>query len=613
MQRRGFVILVMIVFLSACSNSTGDEPANGGPDAVTADRVVGDDAAPDDGGADHRGPPADVTGDAAPLPDGAVDALADVGGVDTVDALGDAEEPDLPLDVAPLDVDVPPDVPPPGPGEPWTFVVVLSAPMVEKASEGGVVHVQCLTVDGVGAPMDDPGDVILSAPGGVLEGVVVSFDAPGTWAITCASEVLAIEGSATVEVIHDALDKQYLHVSERLGDLHGKLAHLAMAAAMEDEGQLGAIAAGLTALAGTCTPGFVGETDLLIPLPGGWPTADQLAAAGLGPNPDDAAFEAATSGALAAMEEITVLLAQLEGGDLDEQALAELASKGEELAAFEAALAVLDPSPVAVMDALATLEALAGSAMDAVVAQTAQTAAALAIGARQTDEGYETIEAPLSLTEMLVTFAIQQVLATIPTYNGLLKDVGKAISQMVIMLAIQDLIEASLPLPDNPPELYSIHGSAAGFVTPGNPWIAYGAGFAADPVLTVFIFIAPEFSAAINDAIWGLIDLLQNIKGLLGEENVFTAIKTAKDIVDGIKALADGIDGMGGWEHMVLSPQNVDGAGTADVFLNFPPLPTGVNCSFLPQPGVMIPVNLLVGRGESMAVNVIQEGAGACN
>ncbi len=59
--------------------------------------------------------------------------------------------------------------------------------------------------------------------------------------------------------------------------------------------------------------------------------------------------------------------------------------------------------------------------------------------------------------------------------------------------------------------------------------------------------------------------------------------------------------------RLALYPESISEGLPDEYFVEFPALPSGVNCSFLPRVGTMIPVSRTRGRGPSYMTNVYQE------
>ena len=510
------------------------------------------------------------------------------------DEAAEAVEPELvPADIGGTD-------PEPIPGVPWKFVVALDHSMIKRQVQGGVVTVDCVAMDGSMVVLADPPDTVISTddPNAQLDGAKFSFPDEGDFTISCHSAGLDIEGHAGVAVISDAIDQQFIDVGNRMGKLHLTLSHLVKAAQQEDDGAIAQACTALKALAEDCNPDFVGKSDLLIPFPGGYPSVQKMQDNGIEAKPDDAAFGAKLDDVIGKLGAVNASLALIQQ-DPTEDHIDQYLAAAQELADVVAEFSELDPSPLALMANMGKLDQLSGPALDESVRQTAATLEVVFDGDRTT------------MIEMAIVVGVKAILATIPSYTQVLITIGKRLTQMAIMWAINDLMNYNLELPDSPPVLESVHGPTFGAIVPGMEWYATGKGFHEDPKFTIFIFIAPEYAALINDAIWGIIDLLSSIKDLTGDDNPFSQIQTAKGLVDGIKEWAEGISKIGNAEHIAIQPVMI--GGQYPQTLQFPPLQTGVNCSWMMQNGVMIPVNLLSGGGKSKQVLVMQEPAAACN
>jgi len=534
----------------------------------------------------------------------------------------DSSAPDIPGDMSAdllpevgpdaLPTDVPGEVAPPGPGEPWKFVVLLSGALVGKeyGGHGDQLLVECLAVDGEGMPLPAPDDLEITtdAPTAIIDGAKVSFSARGEWEVKCQSNSLGIEGLAVVSVPTSAMDKQFRGAARRLGTLHLSLAHLVKAALAEESPNVGTICQQLVELAAECEPEVLESTDLLLPYPGGWPELQALLDAGMETSPDDSEW-VSTLGALnSKLDEIAVALGTL-AGDITEENTTALDDRTAEFAQLMETFAALDPSAIAIYEHLESLRHLMGPKIDLVTQQTAQ-----AVAAGCADERW-------TLQEVMMTVTIKAILATIPSYNDCLKEASKAGTQLLIMLELFEVVQEMGA--SGTPVIYTIYGPGAQVVNPGLKWKINGGGFAWEPEMNVIMFVPPEVAKNAADQVYAIVDFFQNLynffDGMVGDpsgefEDFWDWVNTGQDLADTINEEVNDLvfgDEACAQDYQLI-PYKVDGEPDNQT-LYFNEFPTKVNCSFIPQDSIMVPINLITGNGEAQLVLVTKEQPGSCS
>lgn len=621
-QRRGsrivaIPLVVAIVFVvGACGSSSSKDDATGASDVkveeitpadsqsrtdTTAD-VVG----PQDSSVDTPLPPLDLSEDVEDDEDvlqipGEVSEIA----VDLVDTVADMlDESDL--------ADVAAEVAPPEPGEPWKFIVILSGALVGKeyGGFGDELVVECFALDGAGLPLGAPDDLVIGtdAPDAAIDGNTIHFSARGQWIVTCHSDSLGIDGEAQVSVPSAALGKQFTLVAKRLGTLHFSLGHLVKSALSEDSPNVSAVCQQLNQLAQQCQVEQLANTDLLLPYPGGWPDLEELVAAGITAEPDDAAWVETLAALISHLEQVAAALQQL-AQEMTEENAATLEDHIAEFAQLVETFAGLEPSAIAMYQNLDGLRQLMGPGIDAVTRETA-----LAVAAGCTDERW-------TLQEVMMTVAIKAIQAAIPSYNDCLKEASKAGTQLLIMLELFEVVQEMGA--SGTPVIYIIYGPGAQVVNPGLEWKINGGGFAWEPDMTIIMFIPPEVAKNAADQVYAIVDFFQNLysffDGMVGDpsgefEDFWDWIQTGKSLAntinDEVNSLVFGDEACA--QNYQLVPYKVDGEPDNQT-LHFEPFPTKVNCSFIPQDSIMVPINLITGNGEAQLVLVTKEQPGSCN
>lgn len=269
-------------------------------------------------------------------------------------------------------------------------------------------------------------------------------------------------------------------------------------------------------------------------------------------------------------------------------------------------LEALDPSEVAVWKTLPEVGSLIHE-----MAETSRTRFTVLAGLFRSDppNGSGATALPpasvslrFSLIGTLASIAIQETVGAY-TYSSVLKNVGKVVVANMISMAIKDLLNSGFVPGAHAPSLDSVHGSAAGFVVPGNGFQTVGS-FNMDPAKSRIVFIPPTLSNELAT----IVDFVDGINGLTQEGNVLKLINGIRKLMNNLVTLF-GAASSAGEQAIVLVPDGGD-----DTIQSYPPLPYGINCSQygLPVAGTMIPVDYDYGRGLAINVNVMGEPAGNC-
>lgn len=603
--------VILASFLLAAATGCGGGSRGGRPepdsarlqDAPTREVGTAADTAADSGGGDARIPDDLQAADAEP-----VDVVVDSGSGDLDEDLEGAMDPtDAQADAA-----VAPEISPPGPGEPWKFLVILTSPIVGIHFDefGDSVSAWCLPLDGAGHPLPDPGDVVVitDAPDAIIDGGEYAFPQRGEYVISCQSESLGIAGDTTVSVTTGALNDQFFAAAGRVGALHLHMGHLLKALLDEDSPTVAATGQQLQELAGECLPHGLEELSLLVPLPSGWPAAEELTAMGAVAGPDDEKFGVLLDDLTLQFAAVTVATENL-GVDFTEGKALLLEQEVDNLAVLAEEYSLLQPSELAVLANRDKLAALMGPAADSLTRQTALTLAAAADSSRWT------------LTEIMVTVAIKGIMAKLPSVEWVLIQSAKTMTQMIMMM---ELFEALSEQGGSgfAPVVYTIYGPGAMSVNPGLKWKIDGGGFSFTPEHNMVIFIPPEVFKAAAELIWDIVTLFTSLWSLYDfqwgnyldwpdYEQFFELAGLAVDFGFNLNSVVNGLHPGGCIGDYNLYPYDVTGDADAQLVW-FDEFPTQVNCSFVPQNGILIPVNLYGGIGEAVQVMTGKEPPGAC-
>jgi len=470
--------------------------------------------------------------------------------------------------------------------------------------EQDTVTASCWHVDDSGVKQPDPGDLVISSPAPAVpvSSGVFTFPDAGVYDITCSSASLNLSTTEPAIVTYEGFDYRYVEAIQVVSESRRWLETIVAANQADDPSTYATAVDELESLAAKIPD--LGSVPLLVDNPNGWPTDQDLTDAGLTAGPDDAAWVTALGELRAALVAERTALQNLTDPPNGTQAQALIAAYSATKARLQT-LKALSPSEVAVWKNLAEVGSLVAE-----MAETSRTRftklAVLFRGEPPLGSGSTSLSSHgnlrFSLLGTLASIAIQETLGAY-TYSSVLKNVGKVVVANMISMAIKDLLNSGFVPGAHAPVLDSVHGSAAGFVVPGNGFQTLGS-FNSDPAKTRIVFIPPTIANELST----IVDFVDGINGLTQEGNVLKLINGVRKLMDNLVTLF-GAASSAGEQAIVLTPDGGD-----DFIVSYPPLPYGINCSQygLPVAGTMIPVDLDYGRGLAINVNVIGEPAGNC-
>jgi hypothetical protein len=453
-------------------------------------------------------------------------------------------------------------------------------------------------VDASGVKQPDPGDLVIAspAPAVTLSPSVFAFPDAGVYDVSCSSASLAMTVTEPAIVSYEGFDHRYVRAINAASEGHRLIEEIVEANQAGDPDGFDAAVNALEALAPKIPN--LGSVPMLVDNPNGWPTDQDLIDEGLTAGADDTAWVAALQALRSALAAERVALGALTDPPTDAQAQAlsdAYTITRSRLQVFEA----LTPSELAVWKNMTGVSSLVYE-----LSETSRTRFTVLAGLFRSDPpSASPTSLRFSLIGTLASIAIQETLGAY-TYSSILKGVGKVIVANVISIAIKDLLNSGFVPGAHAPAIDSVHGSAAGFVVPGNGFQVVGS-FNLDPAKNRIVFIPPSLS---ND-LATIVDFVDGINGLTTEGNVLKLINGLRNLMDNLVTLF-GAASSAGEQGIVLAPSGGD-----DFIVAYPPLPYGINCSqfSLPVAGTMIPVDLNYGRGLAINVNVMGEPAGNCN
>lgn len=478
------------------------------------------------------------------------------------------------------------------------LILVFDEAWTVTQSEEGKVSASCWHVDASGVKQPDPGDLVIAspAPAVALSPGVFAFPDAGVYDVTCSSASLSMTVTEPAIVSYEGFDHRYVRAINAASEGHRLIEAIIEANHTGDADAFDAAVDSLEAVVPKIPN--LGSVPMLVDNPNGWPTDQDLIDEGFTPGSNDSAWVAALQDLRSALSAERIVLETLTDPPTDAQAQAlsdAYALTRSRLQSFEA----LTPSELAVWQNVTGVSSLLYE-----LSETSRTRFTVLAGLFRSDPpSASPTSLRFSLIGTLASIAIQETLGSY-TYSSILKGVGKVIVANVISIAIKDLLNSGFVPGAHAPAIDSVHGSAAGFVVPGNGFQVVGS-FNPDYTKSRIVFIPPSLS---ND-LATIVDFVDGINGLTQEGNVLKLINGIRNLMDNLVTLF-GAASSAGDQGIVLTPSDGD-----DFIVVYPPLPYGINCSqfSLPVAGTMIPVDFNYGRGLAINVNVIGEPESNCN
>ncbi|MBM4344277.1 MAG: hypothetical protein FJ100_12985 [Deltaproteobacteria bacterium] len=592
----------------AAVGPTGDGEVSGAATpAETVQRASGD--APTDTATAH--PDAAVPETAADAQDANMtgpDAQADAVGAEGLAGDGAVAPADTAAETAPApdtlaaDVGGQPDAAAPSP----KVKVVVSAGLVETTAFGGKLTVQCQALGDDGTAAGDPGDFVVTFSGGAAtakEGAW-TFAQPGAYAAICTSAKLGY-GTAPFTVASAGLDPGLSRLATGLGKAPA-LVKVVLDSAANVVVQEKALA-DFHKVALTMTAGLGTGTKVLLPLPKGLPTEAALKAKGEAAAPDDAAFAAGVAKLSAALQAVHAAVKAVDPKTATEVDKVKIDAALAVLAAQHQALAALKPSALAVREQLGALDELLGVHLPK-AAQAHALFLSKVLHAQPAAPPLPPCPGCFSLVGVAVSLGVQYALSAVPSYTGILKDLGWVIGEMVVTMTIKGVLDTQFPPAAGGPSIIAISALGQGAV-PGMSLKIAASNFGNNPGECSVLFITPLVAKTIVDAIKLAVGGIPSLKDLKSK-SAWEAAKVIKEAVDKLKEAAEFAGGLPDFAASgVVTMASQPGSTFDNEFgvINLGVVPKKINCGIVPKPGILYPVCAYTGGGASFDLLVIQE------
>lgn len=459
--------------------------------------------------------------------------------------------------------------------------LVLTAPATVRVDDAPVqVPVDCVAfVDG---DRSDLTPALTSTGAGTLEGGVLTLDAAGRAELTCTLDTHS--ATATVVGLHAASDSGWSQVAQSYSESLDALLALGAAGSPEDADFLAAIE-DLRAGVDTLDRHLTHNDPVVWNIPGGYPSAAEIDAAGFPATADDAALAGVMEDVAAALD---AYVAAVEAYDLESDDEGQLDAVNRALDDVDAQVAVALALDISPSGGLAQRVAMQAHLEDHVLP-------AMTVGPRKIVAAVDAGAAPpFGLTSMLgLSTALGIRGRLIEAYYGPAID---WIAGAVDTLATAKLIDTVWAPDPNGPEVWSVNfGGYAIFE--GAPVTVNGSGFADQSDLNQILFVHQGIvtqALGIFDDCKAAVDAATSEYGLGAVDKMDTCLDTLVDTLTaepktsmGTGAMGDGQDYLGLYGDQYFS-------------IGVPPLTYSGEWVDLV---ILIPVNLSNGlRGEQHGV-----------
>jgi hypothetical protein len=350
----------------------------------------------------------------------------------------------------------------------------------------------------------------------------------------------------------------------------------------------------------------------LLPIPKGAPALKTLQAKGLVAGADDGKWVASLDATMAALVKMQVAIGSVDPtkpSSADVIAL-QAAQKNVEVAVKQ--LGGLQPSTLAVFEHRDKIEALVGKQL----AATAKAHQSLLSKGLHSAQNKPPPPPPcpncFTLVGTMVSIGVQYALASIPTYTGLLKDMGWVIGEMAVTLLLKDIVDDQFPAQADGPSITAVSGLSVVAVTPGMPLNVLANNFGTQPGECGVVFVTPAVSKAIVDGVKLIMGGVPSFKDLKSKGS-WQAAKVIKSAIDQLKGFvtlgAVTIPSIAENGVVLMSSQPGSSFASEMAMIKLGTVPKKANCGSaiiqVPKPGFFIPYCRSTGRGPSYNVTVI--------
>lgn len=592
MIKKFSIYLVIIVYLSSCGNNGGlDVISEDKVDVISEDKVdlIQDDLL--DGGLDSAGDSGEELYDSNTDPDSErTDIIIDIPISDEVVDVLDDTQGDI-TDSSDFDIEQ----------TSSRLRLIFSQPVIETRDEGGKVIVECLHIDSSGNVLPPPFDlqVVTTAQDWSFDGEGYLFEEIGEKQFICSSESLSIETTDSVVVPFEGIHRGFIRLVEFVSSVHKIMDSILLAINNNDESVYLQRIQELSTSFDIIYPSYFEGYSFYLPHPNGYPTRVDMVSAGFTDSPDDTAYINLLQTISSNIDSLRSQWELLDVSSVDPNIVNEIERLSQILKGNISDLSTLTPSEILIITQGNTLfTPLFGEKLVALlrVSVTKMEDLLEYYGPQRSGNNRN----KMSIPSMVIGLVGNMILNQLPSYNKLLKDAAKAVATSALMIAAANLINRYYSvLPEAPYYDFVTPGMGANYLVPGEIWYAIGGNFNPRREKNVALLLPPVVASTFVNAVVNIVD---SCNGLLSEPNILKRIKKLYDVISTIRRTIAYYNYDPLW--IIFFADFVDTSDPTLEILSFPQIPNNVNPSWLPQAGIVIPLNLDVGFGQAINVTV---------
>ncbi|MDI1451806.1 hypothetical protein [Polyangium sp. 6x1] len=485
----------------------------------------------------------------------------------------------------------------------FAAIVMPSSLVVLEADNGGALAAGCgVRKDGMAYGGPFTSKVTVSPEAGVVEnGGKYTFAEAGIFTVGCevVVEGHSVTAETQVSVLNEAITPLLAKAGAGISGVQNGVHAVLAANGGSDQALKDAVLALDASLVDLDPLHYADLADVLRKIPGDYPTAADLTAAGVAKSADDDSAAADMDALAAALAELRTTIASIDSNAPKAGDEAALAAKSAAVESAVQKLAALEPTAhgvienrskfaVLVRDQIAPTGRAVGQLVSAVAkAEAAPVFMAKGPGSDEKIGGGKSNFGFLSLTLGMFNQNMIQMQMINKMYGKWIEAIDKSLNNLILIQAIDYLLP---PNPEGPVIEMMYASSSMGFSKVGYDTWVHGHGFNSDPNFNIFIIIGEG---------WQTI-----------AENVFTACgvgeaNTLPEMVDTVEQCIKDVTEAAQNSLPTNSMEVIEPGLLADQDIHMGAFPEACS-SAIPLAIGIIPVNLAAGRGPIYKSNCIK-------